>query len=162
KDSIARWLLRPTASLGVRPVAQAAAVVGSSRGRVRTENQDKAVVASFESDDPRKNFRVFLVCDGLGGMREGERCAAEAIAHFICDLVHTASISDRSERLRSAIAYTNSELWKIFNERGGTTIAAILLTDTGATAVAVGDTRIYKHGEKGDRSEEHTSELQSR
>lgn len=153
KDSIANWLLRSTPSVAVRHVVRPAAVIGSSRGRVRGENQDKAVTASFESENTNTNFRVFIVCDGLGGMQEGERCAAEAVGHFLSDLVQTASNDDREYRLRSAMDSTNREVWKTFREQGGTTLAAVLLTDSGATAASVGDTRIYKQGEQGELSQ---------
>jgi serine/threonine protein phosphatase PrpC len=142
--------MRSTASVAVRHVAQSFAVIGTTRGRVRAENQDKAVTANFEATNPQANFRACVVCDGLGGMQDGEQCAAEAVACFLDHLVSTTSVIDREQRLRSAVEFTNKELWKVFHERGGTTLAAILFTESGATAISVGDTRIYRLGEKGE------------
>jgi serine/threonine protein phosphatase PrpC len=142
--------MRPTANSAVRHVPQSLAIIGTTRGRVRAENQDKAITATYGAERAALNFRAYVVCDGLGGMQEGERCASEAAANFLLHLVSTAGITDRKSRLQRAVEFTNRELCQQFQERGGSTLAAILFTDSGATAISVGDTRIYKHGDKGE------------
>lgn len=151
RTNISQWLARPTAGFAIRYVPQSLCFIGTTKGRVRADNQDKAVAVIFNGDRPASSFRAYVVCDGLGGMQDGERCAAEATAAFLSHLVSTANVTDRKSRLQRAIDFASREIFNEFQERGGTTIAAVLVTDTGATAVAVGDTRIYKqHGERGE------------
>lgn len=149
-SNIANWLLRSNASFAIRHVSRPSSVLGTTRGRVRSENQDIAVVAVFNDPDTAATFRACLVCDGLGGMEQGAQCAAEAASQFLAHLTSTTSTQDRSRRLRDAVEHANQVVYRRHQERGGTTIAALLWTALGATALAVGDTRIYKQGEAGN------------
>src|SRR2546426_6156521 len=83
QKAIETWLLRTTANHNVRNVPRVASVIGTARGRVRPENQDKAMVAVFEAEIPRLDFYAFVACDGLGGMQDGGRCAALAASCFL-------------------------------------------------------------------------------
>jgi PPM family protein phosphatase len=148
--AVTSWLNRTTSNHDVRFIQRVQAVIGTARGRVRSENQDRAVAAVFDGDNPNFDFCAFIVCDGLGGMRDGGLCAASATAHYLAHLVSTAHVQDRAFRLRRAMTYANEKLAQEFHERGGTTLTAVLFTSTGVTAAAVGDTRIYKQGEKGE------------
>jgi serine/threonine protein phosphatase PrpC len=122
------------------------AVVGTSRGKVRPDNQDKAVAACFVGVDPRKSFRVFIICDGLGGLKSGERCAASCIAYILERLVSVDVIFDRGARLHDALRHASAEIASEFGEQGGTTVCAVLVNASGATGVSVGDSRIYEYG----------------
>lgn len=142
--------MRSTPAHAIRPVPRVACVVGSARGRVRSENQDRAIAAIYDTGNPRLDFCAFIVCDGLGGMQEGEQCAADAASYFVTHLVSTASTADRAIRLRGAMQYANESLAETYQERGGTTLTAILFSHTGGTAISVGDTRLYKQHQKGE------------
>jgi len=150
QKSVESWLLRTTANYNVRNVPRVASVIGTARGRIRPENQDKAVAALFEADTPRLDFYAFIACDGVGGMEDGSRCAALAASCFLTHLVASFRVADRAFRLREAVQYANDSVAHEFQERGGTTLSAVLLTHTGVTAISVGDTRIYKHAEKSE------------
>jgi serine/threonine protein phosphatase PrpC len=145
QEPIAKWLLRKSQSYSVRAVLPEICVIGSARGRIRPENQDKAVIATFTSSIPERNFRICIVCDGLGGMVAGDQCAALAIDHFVTHLTTSVGYGDRSTRLRQALEHTNRRIVDRFQERGGTTLAAVLYSDSGVTAVSVGDSRLYRH-----------------
>lgn len=150
QKAVVAWLLRTVPNHEVRHVARVASVIGTARGRVRPENQDKAVAAVFEASIPRLDFYAFGACDGLGGMQDGGRCAASALSHFLTHLVSTFAVTDRALRLRQALLYANDSVATEFHERGGTTLSAVLVTHSGVTAISVGDTRIYRHAQKGE------------
>lgn len=118
--------------------------MGTTAGRVRSENQDRAVTASFVTSDPKDSFHLLAVCDGLGGMQEGGTCASLALASTIAGLLNRGRGFDRAANLQAAVSSANEEVYRAFRERGGTTMAAVLMNRTGATAIAVGDTRIYR------------------
>jgi serine/threonine protein phosphatase PrpC len=149
-STVSTWLLRSNVSYAIRHVSRPSSVLGTTRGRVRTENQDIAVVAVFNDPANAASFRACVVCDGLGGMEQGAQCAAEATSQFLAHLIATAPIGDRNRRLRDAVEHANREVYRRYQERGGTTIAAVLWTASGASAITVGDTRIYKQGETGN------------
>jgi serine/threonine protein phosphatase PrpC len=153
RDAISVWLLRTAAVSAARYVPQIFSVIGSARGRVRSENQDKVLGVAFYPQNLDQAFHAFVVCDGLGGMESGEQCAALCASVFVTELVASAGQADRVVRLRKAVERANSEVLRVYRERGGTTLSAILVEPHGATAVAVGDTRIYSHGEKGELSQ---------
>lgn len=150
QKTVAGWLLRNVANYEVKHIGRVASVIGTARGRVRNENQDKAVAAVFEASVPRFDFYAFVVCDGLGGMEDGGRCAAFAASHFLTHLVSTQATPDRAFRLRQALVHANDSVVAEFHERGGTTLSAVLITHSGVTGISVGDTRIYKHPHRGE------------
>jgi PPM family protein phosphatase len=149
-STILHWLSRSNPSFAIRHVSRPSSVIGTTRGRVRDENQDIAAVAIYDHLNSAESFRACVVCDGVGGMEQGAQCASEAASSFLAHLISTAAISSRSQRLRDAVEHANQTVYSQHRERGGTTIAAILWTTTGLTAAAVGDTRIYKQSESGN------------
>lgn len=127
-------------------IAELGAAIGSSVGEVRTENQDRAVIARFSrlpgiSSDNESSL-LFVLCDGMGGLPNGARCAETAIASFIGSLVYSESNNRRAD-LHDAVNKANREVYRSFKGRGGTTIAAVLLSRQQLLACSVGDSRIY-------------------
>nr|WP_298725953.1 protein phosphatase 2C domain-containing protein [uncultured Steroidobacter sp.] len=146
---ISSWLLRPSGTFAVRTIEQYSSVLGTSIGRVREDNQDRVIAASFESKNPKESFEFFAICDGMGGMQEGAQCAALALGRMISSLLTTRSQFDRVARLRSAVIAANTSVFERYAGRGGTTLTAVLLTRNGGTGVSVGDSRLYQHEHDG-------------
>ncbi len=140
------WLSRTTQKSGVRTLSRLGSALATGQGAVRTENQDRAVVASYAGHGAGESFDLYVICDGLGGMREGGRCASLALSTFICDLIRTRTSASRVARLRRALEVANAAVYRAYKEAGGTTIAAILIDGRGASLIAVGDSRIYVYG----------------
>lgn len=141
---IAAWMGRPTGHFGVQGIQELAASVASAKGEVRNENQDRVAVARFvDSKVPTRSFLACVLCDGMGGMVDGARCAQIAIGSFLAHLAYSPyQISD--ERARSAALRANDEVFEAHKGRGGTTLAAILFgSESIARAVTVGDSRLY-------------------
>lgn len=142
-ENIAKWLARPLKAFSVAEVPGLAASVGTTIGSVRPENQDRAVVARFTSSQrPRESFVCFAVCDGMGGMADGARCAEIALSSFIYRLTHDFK-QTASEMVRLSALAANEEVHRQYRERGGTTLVAIVVFPGSAAAVSVGDSRIY-------------------
>lgn len=151
--SISNWLMRPTGSFALRTLSQRQGSLGSAQGRVRDGNQDRVLAASFDGLDAAESFEFFAVCDGLGGLQEGAQCASLAMSTIVASLVYSRRESNRQDRLLAAVELASRSVHERYRERGGTTVAAVLLTRSGATAIAVGDTRIYLHERAGNLSQ---------
>ncbi|ELC7322182.1 MULTISPECIES: PP2C family protein-serine/threonine phosphatase [Stenotrophomonas] len=89
---------------------------------------------------------VSVVSDGMGGMRDGGRCATIAITSFLYFISHFSSKDLLSDIIES-IQYSNSEVNRIYGGRGGATLSVLALTVLGERFVAnVGDSRVYSFG----------------
>lgn len=100
----------------------------------RDSNQDAALV-----DDT-----LFAVADGIGAFAAGE-----VASRLAADSLNAAFVNDRSiSGLLAACREANDAVWQHAHRREttmGTTIAALAITDdTGAVAVHVGDSRLYR------------------
>jgi serine/threonine protein phosphatase PrpC len=86
---------------------------------------------------------VMILCDGMGGMIDGGKCADIAVSEFLDSLVRNA---DRTltDSLRQAALEANQAVFRAYRGRGGTTLSAALFTETESGAVSIGDTRIYE------------------
>lgn len=141
--TISKWLARPLKPLAVADLAEFPASVGTTIGEVRPENQDRAVVARFTSAQRSKDsFVCAAICDGMGGMVDGARCAEIALSTFVLRLTQRLN-ETTSELARLATLAANTEVYRQYRERGGTTLAALVAFPGSAAAVSVGDTRIY-------------------
>lgn len=142
-ENIAKWLARPLKAMSVAELPEFVASVGTTIGNVRPENQDRAVVARFTSARlPRESFMCFALCDGMGGMADGARCAEVALSAFLCRLTRHVK-ETTSELIHAAALAANVEVYRQFRERGGTTLVAIVVFPGSAAAVSIGDSRIY-------------------
>ena len=146
QSQLTAWLLRRTATAGVRRVASLAAAIATEIGSVRDENQDRAVLARGR-DRQGQDYAVAVVADGIGGMRDGATCAAMAIGSFIASVHQHAQFgSDNSEAwLRRAVNDSNEAVFASLRGNGGSTLVALLLRP-GHTAfwLSVGDSRVYR------------------
>ena len=145
RNRVDEWLARSARPQAVNEYGPLTACVGTALGNVRGENQDRAVIVRFTSKRPTRSFLLFSVCDGLGGMQDGARCARLALAEIVSALVS----SDRfgpTRRLLRAVSEANDLLATEYSGRGGTTLSAILASPSGrASGVNVGDSRIYTY-----------------
>lgn len=141
---VCKWLSRETGRASNLDIPGLGAL-GTSIGLVRSENQDRAVVARFGGEKNEDSFLLLALCDGLGGMVEGSRCAEMALAVLITSLTES---SPSAAGLRSALFSANQEIFASFQGNGGTTVALVLLPRTYmAMAATVGDSRIYVSGD---------------
>jgi serine/threonine protein phosphatase PrpC len=121
-----------------------AIAVGTNRGPVRSDNQDRALVVRADyGDEPERNFLLGVVCDGLGGMLRGQDGATVALSCFISRVLR-ASRMPAMERLKIAVQAANDEVYKLLYGKGGATLSAVMVQVNGSClGVNVGDSRIY-------------------
>jgi PPM family protein phosphatase len=96
---------------------------------------------------------VFVLCDGIGGMADGGRCAEIATAAFILSLSSRVSLgpSDPRGALRDAATIANRKVFAEYAGRGGTTLSCVLIVHGTFYACSIGDTRIFAVDETGAR-----------
>jgi len=140
---IREWLQRPVRPSAAAEILEVPAVIATTIGDVRTENQDRAIVARFSSDR-RSSFLLAALCDGLGGMQDGGKCADIGILALLMRMLDCEAASP-DERLRFAVESANKAIYQRYHGDGGTTITAVLLSHYGVAAASVGDSRIYSY-----------------
>jgi len=109
----------------------------------RNENQD--FYGYCETPDGR---HLFIVCDGMGGMRGGSTASREAVRVIIDEVsrsLETDSVIILTNALKKANAFIHYLGKSKEDLRGmGTTVVALLIGEDKATAAHVGDSRIYQ------------------
>lgn len=143
-NSVLKWLRGARQSSGGQNVEVLDSVIGTSRGLVRTDNQDRCLLARSED----QGWICSVLCDGIGGMVNGGLAAEIATASFVESISSQGPASTR-ERLLRATGHANMNVYHRLAEKGGSTLAALMVGGDGALyGVTVGDTRIYKVAEK--------------
>lgn len=98
--------------------------------------------------DINTNTKLFMVCDGMGGLDKGEdasKITAETIAQYFSDNPFE-SLTD--EYLQKAVGAAFCAL-KAYMEMNslissmGTTLALLYINENGATVLHIGDSRVY-------------------
>lgn len=138
-------MLRSNYSGGIRRVAGMNAALATDVGIVRTQNQDRVVMArgkDFNGD----TYLLAILCDGMGGMQDGEYCAATTIASFISSFIKTSrKVGMANDWLIESAMAANHALHKKYSGTGGATLSSVLLKQDGrAYWINVGDSRIYQ------------------
>lgn len=145
QNQLIAWLLRRTATAGIRRVVSIGAAVATEIGNVRDENQDRAVIARGR-DKQGQEYAVLAVADGIGGMRDGSMCAAMALGTFLAVLDQHArsGVGDSEEWIRRAAHAANQAVFDRFRGDGGSTLVALVIRSGHPTFwLSVGDSRVY-------------------
>lgn len=142
--TIAQWLTRrPTdRALSNVPAGNPFVVVTTDSGLKRGDNQDRAVFGRFAFPNAMApGFSCAVICDGMGGMPDGEESAIYATAAFFQALSDLSFLAPQ-RRLEQAALRGNEAVF-IRNRGGGATISAVLIEDRRAYTLNIGDSRIY-------------------
>jgi serine/threonine protein phosphatase PrpC len=144
EDNLINWFLRKTAATAVRRVADLPAVLASSIGLVRDENQDRVAAFRF-ADFSGCEFLLIVLCDGMGGMVDGAKCAATTIASFSAAVIANINRFNAERTLSDAASTANERVYDLYRGVGGATLSAILMVPKGEHHywVSLGDSRIY-------------------
>lgn len=144
RDDILAWLSRPAPKRGAQALEPIRAAIGTSTSPVRDENQDCAAAVHYNGGSTTPPLRSFILCDGIGGMRDGGTCARLATATFIASLLGR-KFERAHQRALTAARAANDEVFAHYGERGGTTLSAIVMQENDdCGAISVGDSRIYE------------------
>ena len=116
-------------------------------GCVRKQNQD-----AYRIEQLDRNTLLCVVCDGMGGAKSGNVASTLAVDAFTEEVRSCWKSSMNSEQteqiLRAAVKLANFTVFDQavqFEEFSGmgTTLTAVLVHDSDATIVNVGDSRVY-------------------
>lgn len=139
-----QWLQRPTLERDTNIVVQLGSLLSSDQGGVRKQNQDRAL--AFECPLSRgavSGSQVYVLADGMGGMRDGDVCASTAVAAFAVSLLENVD-SSIDAALRTAAERANRAVYEFAGGSGGSTLSALVIDRHGkGHAVNCGDSRIY-------------------
>lgn len=137
--------MRRTAVSGVRRVAPIAAALATEVGEVRGENQDR-IAMSRGRDRLGRPYAVAALADGIGGMRQGQECAALTLGSLLSTVNEEAQISaDPRQWILRGIHRANDNVHAKLHGEGGSTLATVLVAGDGSTYWAnVGDSRVYQ------------------
>lgn len=144
QKQIEKWLLRKTTATSIRRVGELPIAIASTVGSVRDENQDRVAALRF-MDRGRQEFLVIAVCDGMGGMVDGAKCASSALATFFSSFIEQDFVSSIEHRFERAAFYANNAVFDQYRGKGGATISAVLIdSSNNIFTLNIGDSRIYK------------------
>ncbi len=123
--------------------------VATTVGLVRAQNQDAAlIVRARYGASPARDFDLAIVCDGLGGMKQGREAAVLGLSAFVARLLRTARVP-LADRAKAAMMHANEEIHHLLRGAGGTTMSAVITVRSGpAVIVHAGDSRVYGLGGK--------------
>jgi serine/threonine protein phosphatase PrpC len=141
---LATWFMRRVPPTGVRRVASLSAAIASDVGTVREENQDRVAIARG-TDRYGCTYVALALADGIGGMKEGGRCAAMALGGFFASLDDDARAGrDQKTWLSRGAARANANVHGQFGGSGGSTLVAALVTGPKRVQwLSVGDSRVH-------------------
>lgn len=138
--------------------------VVSDIGNHRKVNQDNYYIKLFE--DREKNEALFLICDGMGGLTQGEIASLTVVKNFekyfvpYMDRVRDKEKKVVIESLNKILRLANMQLIKYSKRKNlqlGTTASALLILDNQYYIAHVGDSRIYTIRDKITQlTEDHT------
>lgn len=121
----------------------------SDIGNYRENNEDSIYISSKQQNGVQLCFG--LVCDGIGGMRDGEIASG-----LICERLgrwfeetdsYSGDFEELSNSLLRQIYKVNStiiERMQVEDIQTGSTLAAVLAAESNFIALNVGDSRIYR------------------
>ena len=112
----------------------------------RKYQQDKAVFGIAVHKDRTERFAV--VCDGMGGMQQGERASGYCCERLAQRIKEERDWDQTPEFLCGAIEEISGEIYRFSDDTGeradcGTTVVAAVVCDNRLFWASAGDSRIY-------------------
>jgi PPM family protein phosphatase len=147
EEKIEAWLSRTVPTRALNQCFDLPVVLATDIGLQRSENQDRVAALRIGAKASGNHPLVAVaVADGMGGMRDGAKCATLALSSFFYAL--TLYRGDEIERrATAAISYANDTVFRFAGGKGGATLAAVLLDQQLRPFIAhLGDSRVYSFG----------------
>lgn len=155
KDAVTNWFSRAVPDRSQNQCFNLPVILATDIGLRREENQDRVAALRLSAGQNSQPIIAVVVADGMGGMRDGAKCATLAVASFFQALVRHRH-QGLEQRAAAAVAHANDSVYNFAGGRGGATLSALLF-DVGAPPVIInlGDSRIYAFG-RGEKVERLT------
>ena len=126
----------------------------SDIGIKKKVNQDSILVKKANSDDNNKQIVFAAVCDGMGGLANGELASSHLVSELnnwfdntLPDMINKGISNNKIKESLTALILRANEVIAAFGEKEGTcgtTISAIFMYMNHYAVVNVGDSRVYK------------------
>ena len=147
EEKIAAWLSRKGPPRSTNQAFDPPIVLATDVGLERSENQDRVAALRFKSrSNEGRPVIAVAVADGMGGMRDGGKCATIAVSSFFFALTFYRGF-DIERRAAASISYANDQVFNFAGGKGGTTLSAVLVDSSRRSClVNIGDSRIYAFG----------------
>ncbi|MDY0408702.1 PP2C family serine/threonine-protein phosphatase [Virgibacillus soli] len=125
-------------------------------GTKKETNQDALLIKTAKTS--KGNVGLFVVCDGMGGLTNGEIASTTVIQGLsdwfekeLPDIVLNVNVTDKiiGKHLDEKIRFLNKKIIKYGKKNGitlGTTLSIFLVIDKKYYIVQIGDSRIYEVG----------------
>lgn len=89
-----------------------------------------------------------VVCDGMGGLRGGERASQEAVRLLVRDYLEQKPVADLPEFFCQEARSMDREIWEMKDDTGkklnaGSTVVSVAVREGKLFWLSVGDSRIY-------------------
>lgn len=134
--------LRP-GSLSTSTSADGAFECGTTIGNLRSRNEDRCVVICGADKTRREPFVLAMVADGVGGLADGDRCAALTLAEMSTAIVFANNQSaSLATLLEEIIIQANAKIFNEFGGNSGTTVAVFCQRGEQRVIGWLGDSRI--------------------
>jgi len=147
QEKIEAWLSRRAPERALNQCFDLSAVLATDIGIQRTENQDRVAALRINAKTPSgRPLIAVAVADGMGGMRDGGKCATLALSSFFYALMLYRNY-EIEKRANAAISHANDAVFRFAGGKGGATLSAIVLgQEARPFIVHLGDSRIYSFG----------------
>ncbi|WP_394889000.1 PP2C family protein-serine/threonine phosphatase [Mesorhizobium sp. AaZ16] len=147
QEKIEAWLSRKVPERSVNQCFDLPVVLATDIGLQRHENQDRVAAMKITArSSAGRPLIAIAVADGMGGMRDGARCAAIALSSFFFALT-LYRYKQLDDRTMAAVLHANDSVFAYSNGNGGATLSAFLIDHDIQPLVAnVGDSRVYAFG----------------
>lgn len=116
----------------------------------RERQEDSFAVANaFDVTEIKEKGLLFVVCDGMGGMKDGKLASETAVACIRQSFADMDRSADLAEQLKSSVYLAADEVEKRLEGDGGSTLTAGILFQERLYYASVGDSFLYlKRGEQ--------------
>lgn len=116
--------------------------VGTTVGSTRLCNQDRAAVIRTRQETQNNPWFLLAVCDGMGGMQDGENAAIDALTTFLATAL-SSRLGPTRENLSLSIDAANRSLFAELKSQGGATLSACFWDHQRLLVANVGDSRVW-------------------
>ncbi|MER8731245.1 protein phosphatase 2C domain-containing protein [Mesorhizobium sp. M1227] len=147
REKLESWLSRRVPDRAVNLCFDLPAVLATDIGLHRSENQDRVAAMKISSrSSAGRPLTAVAVADGMGGMRDGGKCATIAMSSFFYALT-LYRFQSLEQRVATAILHANDSVFELYGGNGGATLSAVLIDHKlKPVIVNIGDSRIYSFG----------------
>lgn len=110
----------------------------------RARQEDSfAVVNAFDVTEIKEKGLLFVVCDGMGGMKDGKLASETAVASIRSSFAVMDRSRDLAQQLKESVYLASQEILKYLKGDGGSTIVAGIIFQEQLYYASVGDSYFY-------------------